>query len=120
MEKTQISFESYMNKVSEANRTILTDLFEKAKKILPKHSLSMKYGFPLLDGYGKFGFAEKSGYVALYFHHHRLSNIIEQHSDRLGKYKLKKESLHYKSASDIPIDEILTVIDELFKTNIPV
>jgi hypothetical protein len=120
MGKSLMSFESYINNVSEANRTILTELFEKAKKNLPEHSLSMKYGFPLLDGYGKFGFAEKSGYIALYFHHYRLSEVVKQHSDRLGKYKLKKESLHYENASDIPIDEILTVIDVIFKPNSPI
>ncbi len=114
MAKTSLTFESYMKNVSEPNKQALMDLFTQARKILPHHSLSMKYKFPLLEGYGKFGVAEKSGYIALYFHHSRLATIVEKYHDKLGSYKLEKESLRYKKAADIPIPQVLLVIDELF------
>lgn len=114
MAKDEMTLESYMNNVSEGNKQILMDLFTQAQKKLPNHSLSMKYKFPLLDGYGKFGIAEKSGYIALYFHHEKLASIVQKYHDKLGNYKIEKESIRYKKASDIPISQILIIIDELF------
>jgi hypothetical protein len=114
MAKAEMTLESYMTNVSEGNKQILMDLFRQVQKILPNHTLSMKYKFSILDGYGKFGLAEKSGYIALYFHHDKLTTVVEKYHNELGNYKIEKESLPYKKASDIPIPQLLVIIDELF------
>ncbi len=114
MAKAEITYDTYMSNLDEANRVVLGELFTRAKAILPNHSVNMKYGFPLLDGFGKFGFAQKASGITLYFHHHQLAEVVAKYHTKLGQYKLDKESIKYKKAAEIPLEQILEIIKELF------
>ena len=113
MAKKADSPEGYFEWCKAENRELLGRLFEKAREALPGCEVSMKYGFPLLDGHGKFGVAERSDGIALYFHHDKLADAVERARQALGPYRLEKESLRYRKAADVPVDAVVELAREL-------
>ena len=114
MPKGAESPHAYFAGCREGNRETLCRLFTKAHEALPAHEISMRYGFPLLDGHGKFGVAERSDGIAVYIHHDKLSNAVERAGPSLGPFRLAKESLRYRKATDIPVDTVVALARELF------
>ncbi|MCP4130179.1 MAG: hypothetical protein GY754_04275 [bacterium] len=114
MPKKGKNYKEYISSCKPENKPVFENLFTTLNKALPDHDLSMRYGFPLLDGYGKVGFDERAGYVVIYFHHFDLKVTVDNYSSELGDYKLEKESLRYKEASQIPVEIICKIADELF------
>jgi len=106
--------QAYFGGCQEANRETLERVFSEAREALPGHGISMKYGFPLLDGHGKFGVAERSGGIVFYFHHDGLADAVERARPVLGPFKLEKESLRYRKATDIPVAAVVALARELF------
>ena len=106
--------QAYFAGCREVNRETLRRVFSKAREALPGHGISMKYGFPLLDGHGKFGVAERADGIALYFHHDKLADAVARARSALGPFVLEKESLRYKRATDIPVAAVIALARELF------
>lgn len=109
------NFEEYKHSLASDDEIKLVEkLRHIALKHLPSFMETFKYGFPVYDGKGKYGFAIKSNYVSIYFHHNKLLESIKKYKIELGKFTFGKDTLRFRNISDVPLDIIEKIIIDLF------
>ena len=111
-----MNFEDYKASLTSSKEIAFVEALRLLTlKHLPTFTETFQYGFPVYDGKGKFGFAIKKNYVSLYFHHYKVSELVEKHKAELGTYSFGKDTLRFKKISDVPIDVIENIILDLFE-----
>ncbi len=114
MVKKEIDVDQYIDSLDDKTKKVFMELRHLAKTKLIEHKETMRYGFPVYDGIGKFGFAVREKNISLYFHHNKIAEKVEKYSGLLGKYNFSKDTLRYKQVDDIPLETIGEILEELF------
>jgi uncharacterized protein YdhG (YjbR/CyaY superfamily) len=110
------TFDEYKSTLNSSQEIAFVDELRKvALKHLSTYTETFDYGFPVYDGKGKFGFAIRKNSVSIYFHHNKISLLIDKYSEELGKYNFGKDTLSFKKMSDVPIDIIEKIILDIFE-----
>ena len=114
IKKRNINIDDYFDNLEDDVKKVFQQLKEIGDNYLKNYKIDMSYGFPLFDGYRKYGFDKKKNYVSIYFHHIKTKEIIDKYWEELGKFELGKDTLRFKSIDDIPMKVIDKLVKEIF------
>jgi len=78
MLKKIVDIDQYLDSLEDKTKEKFLELRHLAKTKLLNHTETMKYGFPVYDGTGKFGFAVREKSISLYFHHNKIAEKVKK------------------------------------------